>query len=180
MKATVLAALVLLASCASVEPPPAKAPRDERSETQHSSPERGLAMNQEAVKTNDSLDLGAFTLSLAVKDLAASRAFYAKLGFQVVGGDAAQNWLVLQNGTTKIGIFQGMFEKNMLTFNPGWSSEREHLEGFDDVRKIQRVLEGHGLELQTRAEEQTTGPAHLVVVDPDGNPILVDQHVDSR
>ena len=123
------------------------------------------------------MDLGAFSTSLAVKDLAASRAFYEKLGFAALGGDVSQNWLILQNGTTTIGLFQGMFEKNILTFNPGWTSKAEALETFQDVREIQRELESKGLELQTRADESTTGPASLTLLDPDGNPILIDQHV---
>ena len=123
------------------------------------------------------MDLGAFSISLAVKDLAASRAFYEKLGFEVIGGEAAQNWLILQNGISTIGLFQGMFERNLLTFNPGWDQQAEALDQFDDVRYIQSVLEERGLELTTRADESTTGPASLTLVDPDGNPILIDQHV---
>jgi catechol 2,3-dioxygenase-like lactoylglutathione lyase family enzyme len=122
--------------------------------------------------------LGNFSVSLAVKDLSASRAFYEKLGFEAIGGDASQNWLILQSGTSTIGLFQGMFEKNVLTFNPGWNHRMERLEEFDDVRVLQRELEARGLELVTRADESTTGPAHLTLIDPDGNPILVDQHVE--
>jgi len=123
--------------------------------------------------------LGNFSVSLTVKDLAASRAFYEKLGFQVVGGDAAQNWLILQNETCTIGIFQGMFPKNMLTFNPGWDRAKNALTEFQDVREIQRELKSRGLTLASEADESTTGPASLVLMDPDGNPILVDQHVAS-
>jgi catechol 2,3-dioxygenase-like lactoylglutathione lyase family enzyme len=120
------------------------------------------------------VELGAFSISLAVK---ASSDFYAKLGFQAFGGDAAQNWLILKNGDTVIGLFQGMFEKNMLTFNPGWGSNAQPLKAFTDVRKIQRRLKAEGLELSSEADEHTQGPASLVIVDPDGNPILIDQHV---
>ncbi|GMU66295.1 MAG: hypothetical protein AMXMBFR36_25690 [Acidobacteriota bacterium] len=123
------------------------------------------------------MQLGAFSVSLAVKDLAASRAFYEKLGFATLGGDASQNWLILKNGDVVIGLFQGMFEKNMLTFNPGWDQNAKPVPTFTDVREIQTRLKAQGLALATEADESTTGPAHLVVVDPDGNPILIDQHV---
>ena len=121
------------------------------------------------------MELGAFSISLAVKDLSASRAFYEKLGFGVTGGDAAQDCLILLNGKTMIGLFQGMFE-NILTFNPGWNQSAEPLAEFTDVREIQRRLKAAGLELTTEADESTTGPASLVLVDPDGNTIMVDQH----
>jgi len=121
--------------------------------------------------------LGNFSVSLAVKDLALSRAFYEKLGFHVVFGDAASNWLILQNDTCTIGLFQGMFEKNTLTFNPGWDRTGKALPDFDDVRDIQRNLKGQGLTLAMQADESTTGPASLMLMDPDGNPILLDQHV---
>lgn len=121
--------------------------------------------------------LGAFSVSLAVKDLGASKAFYEKLGFGVFAGDATQNWLILQNGTSTIGLFQGMFEKNILTFNPGWDQSARPLSEFDDVREIQRMLKKCGVALTTEADEATTGPASLILVDPDGNPILIDQHV---
>jgi lactoylglutathione lyase len=121
--------------------------------------------------------LGNFSISLAVKDLAASRAFYEKLGFGQVGGDAAQGWLVMKSGTTKIGLFQGMFDKNMLTFNPGWDDSAQKLESFTDVREIQRRLSEQGVTLTATADEGTTGPAHIMFEDPDGNPILIDQHV---
>jgi catechol 2,3-dioxygenase-like lactoylglutathione lyase family enzyme len=126
---------------------------------------------------NDGLRLGNFSVSLAVKDLAASRAFYEKLGFHEKGGDASQGWLVLQNGTATIGLFQGMFEKNMLTFNPGWDRSGNTLADFDDVRDIQRILKSRGLELKLTADESTSGPASVMLVDPDGNPILLDQFV---
>jgi catechol 2,3-dioxygenase-like lactoylglutathione lyase family enzyme len=121
--------------------------------------------------------LGNFSVSLAVKDIHRSRAFYEKLGFRAVFGDAASNWLILQNERCTIGLFQGMFEKNTLTFNPGWDHACNTLPDFDDVRDIQRSLLGQGLDLLTKAEESSTGPASIVLLDPDGNPILVDQHV---
>lgn len=124
------------------------------------------------------MNLGTFSSSLAVKDIAASRAFYEKLGFRKVMGEETQNWLILRNGDTTIGLFQGMFERNVLTFNPGWNSQAEPLkEKFTDVREIQRQLRANGLILTTEADESTTGPASLTLVDPDGNPILIDQHV---
>ena len=121
--------------------------------------------------------LGNFSVSLAVKDLAASRAFYEKLDFRAIGGDPAKNWLILQNGVSTIGLFQGMFDKNTLTFNPGWDSTGNPLVDFDDVRDIQRALKSRGLALASAVDESTTGPAFLMLLDPDGNPILVDQHV---
>lgn len=123
------------------------------------------------------MKLGAFSISLAVKDIAASRAFYETLGFTVFGGDQAQRWLIMKSGTTIVGLFQDMFEKNMLTFNPGWDSEATRLPEFEDVRTIQRHLKAHGIALQSEADEATSGPASFVVLDPDGNPVLVDQHV---
>jgi catechol 2,3-dioxygenase-like lactoylglutathione lyase family enzyme len=121
--------------------------------------------------------LGNFSVSLAVKDIAKSRAFYEKLGFRVFGGDQAKNWLILQNETTTIGLFQGMFDKNIMTFNPGWDRSGNPLPDFDDVRDIQQALKNRGLALTTEADETTTGPASVMLVDPDGNPILIDQHV---
>jgi catechol 2,3-dioxygenase-like lactoylglutathione lyase family enzyme len=123
------------------------------------------------------LRLGKFSVSLAVKNIAKSREFYEKLGFRVTGGDQSKNWLVLQNETSTIGLFQGMFSKNMLTFNPGWDRDRKTLPDFDGVRDIQKTLKNRGLTLKTEADEATTGPASLIVEDPDGNPILVDQFV---
>lgn len=123
--------------------------------------------------------LGNFSVSLAVKDIAASRAFYEKLGFRVIGGDQTQSWLIMQNETATIGLFQGMFEKNILTFNPGWDRSANTLPDFDDVREIQRRLKASGLPLAADADESTTGPASLMLLDPDGNPILIDQHVPS-
>ena len=123
--------------------------------------------------------LGNFSVSLAVKDLGASRAFYEKLGFRTIGGDPAKHWLILQNETSTIGLFQGMFDKNTLTFNPGWSRTGDHLADFDDVRDIQRMLKSRGVTLTSAADESTSGPASLMLLDPDGNPILIDQHVPS-
>ncbi len=122
------------------------------------------------------MKLGAFSISLAVKDITSSRAFYETLGFTVFGGNQDQGWLILKHQTTIIGLFQGMFEKNMLTFNPGWDSDAKELPDFDDVRTIQRRLKDQGISLETEADESTTGPASFVVHDPDGNPILFDQH----
>ena len=123
------------------------------------------------------MELGNFSVSLAVKDIAASRAFYEKLGFEQVGGNVEQNWLVLQNGSARIGLFQGMFDKNTLTFNPGWTKDREIVENFADVRALQRTLKARGVAIFTEADETTRGPGYFMVIDPDGNPILVDQHV---
>lgn len=123
------------------------------------------------------MELGAFSVSLAVKDLDASRQFYEKFGFTPFAGDAAQNWLILKNGSTVIGLFQGMFEKNILTFNPGWNSNAQALPAFTDIRELQRQLKSQGVRFQQEADESTTGPASFVAVDPDDNPILVDQHV---
>jgi lactoylglutathione lyase len=123
------------------------------------------------------MELGAFSISLNVKDIAASRAFYEKLGFTVFGGNQSQNWLIMKNGTTLVGLFQGMLERNSLTFNPGWDSQAQALPGFTDVREIQRRLLDQGVVLTQRADEASTGPAHVIVMDPDGNPILIDQHV---
>jgi len=125
------------------------------------------------------MKLGNFSVSLVVKDIAASRAFYEKLGFRVVNGNQEQNWLVLQNETTKIGIFKGMFDKNMMTFNPGWDSNAQPLVDFQDVREIQKTLKDRGITFTATADESTTGPAYCMLTDPDGNPILIDQHVPS-
>jgi catechol 2,3-dioxygenase-like lactoylglutathione lyase family enzyme len=122
------------------------------------------------------MDLGAFSISLSVSDLEASRDFYGKLGFEVAGGDADQNWLIMRNGDHVIGLFQGMFERNILTFNPGWDQQCNELPRFTDVREIQRTLKERGLTLAREADESTEGPSSCVVVDPDGNPILIDQH----
>jgi lactoylglutathione lyase len=123
------------------------------------------------------MELGTFSVSLTVKDLAVSRSFYEKLGFQIFGGDAAQNWLIMRNGDCTIGLFQGMFEKNILTFNPGWDQNVNQLGSFTDVRDLQRQLKAQGIKFEYEADESTTGPASFIVTDPDGNPILLDQHV---
>jgi lactoylglutathione lyase len=121
--------------------------------------------------------LGAFSISLAVKDLAASKRFYEKFGFTAFAGDATKNWLILKNGDHVIGLFQGMFDKNILTFNPGWDSNAQKLASFTDVRELQRRLKAQGVQMAKEADESSTGPASFVAVDPDGNQILVDQHV---
>jgi catechol 2,3-dioxygenase-like lactoylglutathione lyase family enzyme len=122
------------------------------------------------------MDVGAFSVSLSVKNIAASRDFYQKLGFEPVGGNVEENWLILRNGDHVIGLFQGMFEKNMLTFNPGWDQQCGPTESFTDVREIQRVLRDQGIALDSEADESSEGPASIMLTDPDGNPILIDQH----
>ena len=121
--------------------------------------------------------LGNFSVSLSVKNIVKSREFYEKLGFRVIGGDQRQNWLILQNETATIGLFEGMFERNMMTFNPGWDRSGSALQDFDDVRDIQETMKSRGLTLSSEADMTSTGPASLVLTDPDGNPILIDQHV---
>lgn len=123
------------------------------------------------------MDLGAFSVSLAVKNLEESKSFYEKLGFVTFAGDVTQNWLILKNGSHVIGLFQGVFEKNLLTFNPGWDQDARQLPSFTDVRELQRQLKAAGVEPVQEADESTTGPASLIVLDPDGNTILIDQHV---
>jgi len=123
------------------------------------------------------VDLGTFSISLAVTDLAASRAFYEKLGFAVFAGEASEGWLIMKNGAHVIGLFQGMFERNTLTFNPGWDAEARERDDFTDVRELQRILKGRGVQPVQEADESTAGPAFFIVEDPDGNPILFDQHV---
>jgi catechol 2,3-dioxygenase-like lactoylglutathione lyase family enzyme len=125
------------------------------------------------------MDLGNFSVSLAVKDIHASKAFYEKLGFQQAGGQLEQNWVVMQNGPAKIGLFQGMFEKNILTFNPGWTPDKQALTEFQDVRELQRTFKARGLQPVVAADEATQGPAHFMLADPDGNTLLFDQHVPS-
>lgn len=156
---TILASLILLATnaCATV--------------TSEASP------NSKPSDMDSRTTIGAFSISLAVKDLAASRAFYEKLGFEVTGGNQQQNWLVLRNTDTTVGLFQGMFENNIMTFNPGWNREAQPLGEFEDVRVLQKRFKAAGLQLLTEADESTTGPASFVLQDPDGNAILVDQHV---
>ena len=123
------------------------------------------------------MELGAFSVSLAVKDLSASQAFYEKLGFVVFHGEASQGWLIMKSPSCVIGLFQGMFDQNILTFNPGWNDSAQTLDTFTDVREIQRKLKEDGIEFATEADETTSGPASFVIMDPDGNTILVDQHV---
>jgi lactoylglutathione lyase len=123
------------------------------------------------------MDLGAFSVSLSVKDLEASRRFYEQLGFEAMGGDAAQGWLILKNGDHIIGLFQGMFERNSLTFNPGWDQDASAVGSFTDVRELQRQLKSQGVEFVAEVDETGSGPGSFVIVDPDGNPIIVDQHV---
>ncbi|HEX7346736.1 MAG TPA: VOC family protein [Candidatus Limnocylindrales bacterium] len=122
------------------------------------------------------MDLGAFSVSLAVKDLAASRTFYETLGFEAFHGEAAQGWLIMKNGDAVIGLFQGMFERNVLTFNPGWDGNAQPVDPFTDVREIQRRLRTAGVSFDQEADESTSGPASLILTDPDGNPIFIDQH----
>lgn len=122
------------------------------------------------------MELGAFSISLAVKDIHASRAFYQALGFSDLGGSLDDNWVILTNGSTVIGLFQGMFDGNILTFNPGWDQAAQEVNPFTDVREIQRRLKDSGLELSVEADESTTGPAHVILTDPDGNTIMIDQH----
>ncbi|WP_417590294.1 VOC family protein [Owenweeksia hongkongensis] len=123
------------------------------------------------------MKLGAFSISLAVKDLNASKEFYEKLGFERFAGDIERNYLIMKNGNSLVGLFQGMFENNILTFNPGWDESANKLESFDDVRDIQKYLKDKGVELQREADTSTTGPASIVITDPDGNHVLIDQHV---
>jgi lactoylglutathione lyase len=137
----------------------------------------GATVATNANPKNSTMKLGAFSVSLSVKDIAASRAFYEKLGFAHVMGAEKQRWLILRNGETTIGLFQGAFPRNMLTFNPGWNSQNQPLPEFQDVRELQRQLKAQGVKLDAEADEKTKGPASLMLTDPDGNPILIDQHV---
>lgn len=122
------------------------------------------------------MDLGAFSISLAVKDLDASRAFYEKFGFEAVGGEPEKKWVILRNKTSTIGLFQGFFEKNILTFNPGFDAAGDHLEDYTDVRELQAMLKEQGVTMAAEADESAIGPGSFIVIDPDGNPVLVDQH----
>jgi catechol 2,3-dioxygenase-like lactoylglutathione lyase family enzyme len=122
------------------------------------------------------MKLGSFSVSLAVKDIAVSRDFYANLGFEEIGGNTDDNWLIIRNGDHVIGLFQGMFDNNMLTFNPGWDQQCTDLESFTDVRDLQKQLKAAGIEMAAEADEDTEGPASIMLIDPDGNPILIDQH----
>jgi catechol 2,3-dioxygenase-like lactoylglutathione lyase family enzyme len=155
MKATLTSVILVLAACASPGGPAATT----------------------TTKGTSPMQLGTFSVSLAVKDLAASRAFYGKLSFSQIHGDPTQNWIVLQNGTTTIGLFQGMFPNNILTFNPGWTSGAQPLDGFQDVRDIQAALMQQGITPEPSADPESAGPASFMLVDPDGNAILFDQHV---
>ena len=138
----------------------------------------GIAPSTQA-KENKRMDLGNFSISLVVKDIRASKAFYEKLDFKEVGGELEQNWIVLQNGAARIGLFQGMFDKNIMTFNPGWTKDKETMKDFQDVRELQRILKARGLTMAPEADETTEGPAYFQVTDPDGNTLLFDQHVPS-
>ena len=122
------------------------------------------------------MDLGSFSVSLSVEDIEASKVFYTKLGFELIGGNADENWLILRNGNHVIGLFQGMFERNTLTFNPGWDQQGNETKTFTDVRQIQRELKKNGVPLASEIDEDTKGPGSCMVIDPDGNPILIDQH----
>lgn len=128
-------------------------------------------------QTESKMKLGAFSISLTVKDINASKQFYENLGFTGFAGDMKQNWIIMKNEHIVIGLFQGMFEKNMLTFNPGWDQDARMLESFTDVRKLQQELKAKGIKPVLEADEKTTGPASFMITDPDGNPILFDQHV---
>jgi lactoylglutathione lyase len=132
-----------------------------------------FSLNDEVVD----LELGAFSVSLTVKDILVSKQFYQKLGFNEIGGDISQNWVILRNGDYTLGLFQGMFENNILTFNPGWDKNGEPLESFNDIRSIQMRLKKLGIKIENEIDEDSTGPASFIVKDPDGNPILFDQHV---
>jgi len=123
------------------------------------------------------MKLGAFSISLSVKDINASKTFYETLGFTVFGGDIEKNYLIMKNGDALVGLFQGMFDNNIITFNPGWDQDAKNVKPFDDVRSIQKELKAKGIKLENQADETTTGPASFVVLDPDGNTILIDQHV---
>lgn len=130
-------------------------------------------------KEEKAMELGNFSVSLTVKDIKASKAFYEKLDFKEVGGKLEEKWIVLQNGNARIGLFQGMFDKNIMTFNPGWTKDKETMTDFQDVRDLQRTFKTRGITMTTEADESTDGPAYFMVADPDGNALLFDQHVPS-
>ena len=130
-------------------------------------------------KEKKTMELGNFSVSLTVKDIKVSKAFYEKLDFKEVAGKLEENWIVLQNGNARIGLFQGMLDKNIMTFNPGWTKDKETLKDFQDVRELQRTLKARGITMTTEADETTEGPAYFMVADPDGNTLLFDQHVPS-
>jgi catechol 2,3-dioxygenase-like lactoylglutathione lyase family enzyme len=136
----------------------------------------GVAQGTVRNGNQENIKLGVFSVSLSVKDLEASKAFYEKLGFLVFGGGMEKNYLIMKNGNALIGLFQGMFEGNILTFNPGWDEEAKNMDDFDDIREIQRHLKENGISLTSEADENTSGPANLMLTDPDGNVILLDQH----
>ena len=123
------------------------------------------------------MELGSFSLSLAVNDLSVSQSFYEKLGFEIFCGNAEQGWLIIKSASCIIGLFEGMLDKNTITFNPGWNADAQALDTFTDVRQIQQRIKAEGIELATQADETTTGPASFMIIDPDGNPILFDQHI---
>jgi predicted enzyme related to lactoylglutathione lyase len=139
-------------------------------------PSEKLDKTSKSTPTLENMKLGAFSVSLSVKDLQASKAFYEKFGFTQFAGSSEQNYLIMKNEETLIGLFQGMFEGNILTFNPGWDENAQNLGSFDDIREIQKQLKSAGVDLITEADESTSGPASLMVKDPDGNMILLDQH----
>jgi catechol 2,3-dioxygenase-like lactoylglutathione lyase family enzyme len=145
------------------------------SQSKKNEPTEGLNNNANQIN-EDNMKLGAFSVSLSVKDLKASKQFYENLGFKVFAGSMEQNYLIMKNENSLIGLFQGMFEGNLLTFNPGWDENARNIEKFDDVREIQRQLKSKGVKLTTEADEKTSGPASIMLADPDGNIILVDQH----
>jgi predicted enzyme related to lactoylglutathione lyase len=149
---------------------------DNREQASKPSGKESVQQQSQTNQKEQRMDLGNFSVSLAVKDIEASKAFYEKFGFKVFMGDAAQKWLIMKNGDHVIGLFQGMFEKNILTFNPGWDSNAQNLSAFTDVRELQRQLKAKGVKLLQEANENSTGPASFMAVDPDGNQILVDQH----
>ena len=153
--------------------------QESANKTQYVSPELLASTQKEQEKKMEEkkMQFGNFSVSLAVKDLKASKAFYEKLDFQQVGGEMAHNYVIMQNGTSTIGLFQGMFDENILTFNPGWNHKKETLKDFQDVRDLQATIKARGIALSTEADADTKGPASFVIVDPDGNAILVDQHV---
>ncbi len=123
------------------------------------------------------MSIGAFSISLTVKDIKVSKAFYEKLGFTAFHGEIDQNWLIMQNGDCTIGLFQGVFEKNILTFNPGWNNQAQEIGSFKDVRVLQEELSEKGIQFIAKVDLSSEGPGSFIIEDPDGNPILVDQHV---
>ncbi len=137
----------------------------------------GIALTVTINRKLEKMKLGVFSISLSVKDLNDSKSFYENFGFEVFGGDMSHNYLIMKNGNALIGLFQGMFENNILTFNPGWDEQANTLESFSDVREIQQHLKKKNVKLESEADETSSGPASFVVIDPDGNTILIDQHI---